>query len=192
MSALSAQHRDSLEMLNVALKLLDVPANYVLNRVREGSQNGEEVWIFRYAKRSGASNGLGGEHYSFVARKRDGRVLGCTWMDRSLADGALPEKDAAAACAWRFLDRVAPGLSGQLEVLWIERHDERIAIIENGKPTSIIISGMKVKCRDKENDDYAWVVAGPNEAIVTFERGIRWVNGRVTEKWLHDGWLQER
>lgn len=27
--------------------------------------------------------------------------------------------------------------------------------------------------------------------IMTFEQGIKWEGGRITEKWLHDSWLLE-
>ncbi|MEC1789187.1 hypothetical protein [Schinkia azotoformans] len=51
---------------------------------------------------------------------------------------------------------------------------------------------MKYKCYLPDEDMWAWMIVSPDEKTITFEQGIKWKGGRVTEKWLHDNWLSER
>lgn len=81
-------------------------------------------------------------------------------MDKTLAEGELPTKEAAKASAQQFLGMLEPGLFAKLDNLWIDKHDES-TLVKNGK-------------------------------AITFEQEIKWVNGRVTEKWLHDSWVRDR
>ncbi|UPW81395.1 hypothetical protein [Lysinibacillus sp. Ag94] len=37
----------------------------------------------------------------------------------------------------------------------------------------------------------AWVIVVPDEKIMIFEQGIKWVGGWMNEKWLHDSGLLE-
>lgn len=82
----------------------------------------------------------------------------------------------------------------KLENLWIDRHDEIITLKDekNNESVNITISGMKYKCYLKDKDNYAWIIVGPDGKVITFEQGIIWDNGRVTEKWLHDSWLKNK
>ncbi|BBI35601.1 YcdB/YcdC domain-containing protein [Cohnella abietis] len=178
--------------LKLALQLLTIPDGYSLKRVQSEQQNGNDVWWFRYEKASAENNGVGGEHFSFVVSKNSNKLLGFTWMDKSLLNGELPTKEAAKEIAKAFLDKVESGLFVKLDNLWIDKHDESIMIKNAEKLDNIIISGIKYKCYLKENHDYAWVIVGRNGEVITFEQGIQWVNGRVTEKWLHDSWVQEK
>lgn len=41
-----------------------------------------------------------------------------------------------------------------------------------------------------ENQSYS--KAGPGGDVITFEQGIIWDNGRMTDKWLHDSWVKSR
>lgn len=180
------------QALEKAVQHLEIPEGYTLKNVQSQKQNSSEVWVFRYEKVLGENNGLGGEHFSFVVDKRKNRILGFTWMDQSLSTGLLPSKEETETAARTFLDKVEPGLFEKLENLWIDRHDETITV-KNSKRQSetITVSGMKYKCYLKEQDDYAWVIIGSNRKIITFEQGIVWNNGRVTEKWLHDSWYAD-
>ncbi|MEC1717867.1 hypothetical protein ABEV09_16095 [Schinkia azotoformans] len=54
------------------------------------------------------------------------------------------------------------------------------------------ITGMKYKCYLPDEDMWAWMIVSLDEKTITFEQGIKWKGGRVTEKWLHDNWLSER
>ncbi|MDU5949932.1 MAG: hypothetical protein E6Z15_23100, partial [Paenibacillus macerans] len=137
-----------------------IPDGYVLKTVQGQKQNAEDVWWFRYEKASGANHGPGGEHFSFVITKSSNKLLGVTWMDKTLAEGELPTKEAAKASAQQFLGMLEPGLFAKLDNLWIDKHDES-TLVKNGK-------------------------------AITFEQEIKWVNGRVTEKWLHDSWVRDR
>lgn len=48
---------------------------------------------------------------------------------------------------------------------------------------------MKYKCFNRDEDNYTWIIVGPCGQVIAFEQGIIWNNGRVTEKWLHDSWV---
>jgi len=174
------------EALAVALMVLTVPKGYVLKSSLSLKQNSNDAWLFRFEKASGDNNGLGGEHFSVVLEKKSRKILGFTWMDQSLSEGQLPSAGETLEVAKDFLDKVDPGLFDQLENLWIERHDEIITIKKGTGKKPVTISGMKYKCYRKDEDNYAWVITGPSGQVITFEQGIVWKNGRVTEKWLHD------
>lgn len=169
-----------------ALQSLSIPEGYEFKGVRSGRQNQTEVWIFRYEKSNGENNGLGGEHYSFTVNKESYKILGFTWMDRRFESGLeLPSEKQTEEIAKSFLNRMEPGLFDRLENLWIRSHDEVITV--DGQ--QMTVTGMKYKCYLPDADTYAWVIVGSDEKIITFEQGIKWESGRITEKWLHDSWL---
>ncbi|MGC5327723.1 YcdB/YcdC domain-containing protein [Brevibacillus sp. SYSU BS000544] len=178
--------------LEWVFELLTVPDEYTLVTVQSQKQNRTDVWVFRFEKRSGENNGLGGEHFSVVVEKNNYNLLGFTWMDQRLTEGKLPSKEETTAIARAFLEKVEPGMFEKLQNLWIDRHDEVISLTGTGNidKRTVTVSGMKYKCYLNEKDDYAWVIVGPGGRVITFEQGIVWNNGRVTEKWLHDSWLK--
>jgi|GEM_PF-4865061 len=172
--------------LDQALQKLSVPEGYKLKDVKEAQQNEDAVWVFRFEKANNENNGLNGEHYSITVAKDQNKILGFTWMDnRFESSKGIPTEQSAKEHARLFLKKVEPGLFDRLENLWIRPHDEFITV--NGK--QVTVRGMKYKCYLLEADNYAWVIVGANGEIVTFEQEIKWVDGRVTEKWLHDSWL---
>ncbi|ASJ57609.1 hypothetical protein BP422_19450 [Brevibacillus formosus] len=185
------KEQDYSKALQSALQLLRVPEGYQLKSAQEHKQNQNVVWVFRYEKISGDNNGLGGEHFSFVVEKNTYKILGVTWMDQRLAAGELPSKEETKAFAKTFLSKAQPGLFEKLENLWIDNHDETIVVTKGDKRETVTISGMKYKCYLPEENNYVWVIVGPGGQIITFEQGIIWSNGRVTEKWLHDSWVEE-
>lgn len=169
-------------------RLIAVPAGYELKSAQNGKQNQNNVIVFRYEKANGENNGIGGEHVSFTLDADTHRLLGVTCMTADVMNGGhLPSKEQTREVAKRFLAQVEPGLFEQLENLWIDQHDEVIQV--NGQP--VTVSGMKYKCFLPSKNDYVWVIVGPSEQVITFEQGIIWQGGRVTEKWLHDSWLKE-
>jgi hypothetical protein len=182
----SVTEQDYQPVLNVALKLLEIPEGYELNSVFGRKQNESDVWVFRYERLNGENNGLNGEHYSFTVDNESHEILGVTWMDQRFASGQqLPSEKLTKELAQTFLNRTQPGLFDRLENHWIRPHDELITA--NGK--KVIVTGMKYKCYLPEEDTWAWVIVGPEEKIITFEQRIKWEGGRLTEKWLHDIWL---
>ncbi|WMJ77107.1 MULTISPECIES: hypothetical protein [unclassified Sedimentibacter] len=163
-----------------------MPENYTLTQVREGVQDGENVFVFRYTKSDNTE--LLGEHFSFTVMEKNNRLLGVTWMDKQFEKGTkLPSKEETTKIAKEYLAKVEPDLWGKLKNLWIDLHDE--TIIVDGK--NVIVTGMKYKCFIPTEDTYAWVIVGLDGKVITFERGIVWQGGRVSEKWLHDAWLKE-
>lgn len=172
--------------LNHVLTLIEIPENYSLSQIREGIQNKERVFVFRYTKQE--NNQLGGEHFSFTVTEEN-QLLGVTWMDQKFQKGSnLPSKEKTTEIVRSYLSKVEPDLFKKLENLWIEPHDEIIQI--NNK--NVTVTGIKYKCFIPSEDSYAWVIVGPNEQVITFERGIQWAGMRLSEKWLHDAWLIEK
>lgn len=174
------------EALNCGLGFVTVPENYTLAQVRQGAQDGKAVFVFRYTKEG--ETGLMGEHFSFTVTEKDNRLLGSTWMDRQFEKGPkLPSSEETQLIAREYLAKAEPDLWPKLKNLWVDAHDETIVVA--GK--EITVTGMKYKCFIPSEDTYAWVIVGPNRKVITFERGIIWQGGRISEKWLHDAWLKE-
>ena len=75
-------------------------------------------------------------------------------------------------------------------------HDETITVNNRERKQTLTLTGMKVKMRSTKPDQlWFWVIVGPNEEVMVFERDIFWVTmpgHRRTEKWLHDSWLAEK
>lgn len=173
--------------LNKALDTISIPKGYEFKSVRSGEQNKASVWVFRYEKSNRENNGLGGEHYSFTVDQDNHKILGITWMDQSFVSGQpLPSEKRTQELVESFLDQIQPGLFMQLENHWIRPHDEIITV--NGE--KMTITGLKYKCYLQDDDTWSWVIVGPDENIITFEQGIKWQGGRVTQKWLHDNWIE--
>ncbi len=100
----------------------------------------------------------------------------------------LPTKKQSEEIAKKFIQEVAPDLTENMNILWIEPHEE--LIIYNNKQSTI--TGMKVKCRDLRTGLYFWVIVGADKQIMAFERNIKWIvfpGKRGTEKWLDDNWV---
>lgn len=177
-------------ILSEAMEKIEIPAGYQLFSIREEVQEKENVLVFRYTKSN--KEELGGEHFSFTVRKRDGLILGTTWMDRIFEKGArLPNKEETKKYAKECLDIVEPTLFDKINNLWIDEHDE--TIIVDGK--EIVLTGMKYKCYIPDEGTYVWVIVGESGTIITYERGIVWNNemsNRVSEMWLHDSWVKNR
>ncbi|PYI54397.1 hypothetical protein [Paenibacillus flagellatus] len=178
--------------LERTLRIVDIPDEYEFRSAHDRRQNGEDVRVVRHEKKSGVNNGLGGEHVSFTVERTGMRLLGYTRIDAGDAEGPLPDRERTAAIASAFLDRVEPGLSLRLRHLWTDRHDERVTVVRDGRRVTVPIPCMKYKCYSEQDDSYAWVIVGAEGRIVSFEQGMVWRDGRVTEKWLHDSWIAER
>ena len=178
------------QALNAVQAQVDVPTAYRLVTTDLEPQNERTVWRLRHERRDRKNVGLGGEHVTLVVDAVTRALLGVTKMVGDLAEGDLPTKNAAQQTAMRFIEEVAPDLENQLEVLWIEPHDEVVQIAEQ----SVALTGMKVKMQQQDGR-YAWVIVGARNAVITFERDIIWnydMSKRTTEKWLHDSWISSR
>lgn len=176
------------EVIEAAKNIISVPPSYTLVEARRVKRNERSVWLFRHEHADARSGGLGGEHISFVIDAEATRLLGVTRMETRFAEGNLPDREQAQSVAEGFIAEAAPDLNGRLDVLWIEPHDE--IIILDGR--EIVVTGMKVKCREPSGT-YAWVIVGPENEVITFEREVIWdddMSERQTEKWLHDDWRE--
>lgn len=175
---------------------LDPPASYTrfadaqLVRV-----DGVAAWRVRYERNDGMNAGLGGEHYSVVVTEQ-GRLLGTTWFNQALVAGELPDEDEAYRIALEYLECHASDLLPGLSLQWIQPHDELFVVGNaSGGKRVCTLTGMKVKCRNRTDGRYFWVIVGVNGQVVTFERDVVWDTPRArrqTEKWLHDEWLATR
>ncbi|MEM8534639.1 MAG: hypothetical protein AAGF95_27600 [Chloroflexota bacterium] len=167
--------------------IISLPDGYEQVDERFATQDEVAVCIKRHERTDGRNRGLGGEHVTTVTDTQTGQLKGITWMDTSFVDRPLANREEAQQVAETFLANVAPDLTGTLTILWIEPHDE--TLMADDKTT--IVTCMKVKCR-QASGNYAWVIVGSEERVMTFERDIVWntdMSVRTTEKWLHDSWL---
>lgn len=104
------------------------------------------------------------------------------------SDSDLPDAAHAHKHAFDFLARVDPNYAAELQLQWIDQHDETITTPDQADHT---IAGMKVKTRHRDGR-YAWAVVGPGPQIITYERDITWdapAARRITHMWLHDTWI---
>jgi hypothetical protein len=162
---------------------LRVPGGWEIVRVREERHDDREVTVIRHQP---DGYRLGGPHTSVVV-DADGTLLGFTRLEGG-SDGPLPTARRAEEIALRFLRQVAPGHAEGLSVNWVAQHDETVTRPDGATET---ISGIKVKMHHN-NGLYTWVIVGPDETVLTYERDITWDSGRGrrgTQMWLHDSWV---
>lgn len=180
-----------------ALNAVRPPEDYARVLIQEAAMDGEPIWHLRYEPTgiAGARPNLGGEHYSAVVTP-EGTLKGVTWLDRRFAERTLPEAERAREVAQGYLRGVAPDLLDRIEVRWVRPHEERIRIANGPAGTrELSVTGMKVKCRNRADKQFFWVIVGRGETVLTFERDIVWNSlrqKRETEQWLHDTWLADR
>lgn len=172
---------------------LPIPDHLTLAASQAVRMGDEAVWHLRYERADGRNRGLHGEHFSVVVSRDDHRLKGITRMVAALAEGELPGAAEARQAAERFLENRAPDLLANMDVQWIKPHAEEIRVRgENGGTRTVPVTGMKVKCYNPGAGNYFWVIVGPGEEVITFERDIVWstlMGRRETEQWLHDRWL---
>ena len=186
----------SSDQLTQLEQMLMIPAGFALATSQPVAMNGEAVWHLRYERADQQNRGLHGEHFSAVISQQDGRLQGVTHMIATLSDGPLPDEAEAQSAAIAYLENQAPDLLDSMEIQWIKPHDEQIQVLsETAAAQTVTITGMKVKCYNPADGRYFWVIVGPQDQIITFERDIVWstnMGQRQTEKWLHDQWLAEQ
>lgn len=170
-----------------------VPDTFVATARTEVRVDAVPATLLRYERADRRNQGLMGEHISMVMGA-EGKLKGFTRMDLDV-QGELPSRDRANTVAIQFLKRHAPDLIANMQVSWIDPHDELIRDASGARAVEKRITGMKVKCRNGADGTWFWVIVGPKEQVITFERDIVWVTfpgRRKTEKWLHDAWLAEQ
>ncbi|AJW62313.1 Putative lumazine-binding protein [Elizabethkingia miricola] len=168
-------------------KNIQIPGDYKFRSVMRVNADEVPAYLFRYEK---DNRGFGQEHFSFIISESKKQILGFTNMDKKYADLKMLSKKETEKIAKEFLLKLDKSLTDNLKNIWIERHDEEVII--NGNNT--ILAGMKYKCYNASENNYAWVIVGSDGSIISFERNIKWNNKehkRITEKWLHDSWIKE-
>lgn len=169
-----------------------IEEDYAPVKTFSGAMDGTEVTVTRYEDNTDNPFILGGEHITFVSDKGGklkglARILGLYQLENT----TLPTENESKNIAMNFLESNAPDLIQNMKIQWIKPHDEEV-MIDNKK---IIITGMKVKCRNLDDGKYFWVIVGHDNSVMVFERDIVWdffKAGRQTEKWLHDSWLKSQ
>ncbi len=171
-----------------------IPENFSLLSKKNGVMDKDKVTIFRYERSDKKNGGLEGEHFSLVVSEA-GVLKGFTQMDGSSQNTeSLPDKETAVSIMKSFLEKYANDLSGDMVVKWVDKHDEHINLKSNtGELKKTVVTGMKVKCKNKKDGRYFWGIINHKKQLITFERDIKWSffrRERITEKWLHDSWLK--
>lgn len=152
--------------------------------------DGEAAVLIRHERVDGRNSSLGGEHFS-VLLADGGALQGCAHITLDLAGKSLPTRERSEEVARAFLQQFAPDLLPDLELHWIEAHEETVRTAAG----DVTLAGMKVKMRNPADGKWFWVIVGSDEKALIFERDIVWISfpgHRQTEKWLHDDWLQEK
>ena len=168
-------------------KLYTFPLSATGRKV-SGSVKVQNVTLFRWQRSPELA--LGHDHVSFLLNTQ-GELAGFARMIPGAAANPLPDEKTAEQIARGFLQAYAPDLLPMMNVQWIKAHtDEQYTDGQN----QFRINGMKVKCRNKADGTYFWVIVGSDNSVIVFERDIEWDfirAGRQTEKWLHDDWLKK-
>jgi hypothetical protein len=162
---------------------LQLPSSWGIVNVRREHHDDRAVTVIRHQP---GGYRLGGPHASVVLDQA-GTILGFTCLDQQTGS-RLPSEDRSEQLALDFLRRVAPDHVDGLTVEWVNQHDETITEPDG---TTAKVSGMKVKMHH-DSGLYTWVVIGPDESVLTYERDIAWDSGqgrRGTQMWLHDSWI---
>lgn len=177
------------KFIEVAEAQCSIPKDFVLVEIQvDIQQNNQKVLRLRYT-REGETNQLFGEHFSIVIRKSDFYILGFVNLTRDTVGSSndpLPSREETKTLTQEFFEVFDPEYYEKLENLWIDQHDETIEV----DGVNLKVSGTKYKCFIAEDGNYAWAVFGKDRQPIIFERGINWVSGRTTEKWLHDSYLE--
>jgi len=170
---------------------LSVPSEFVMNHQRSVQSDGEDLILRRYVRSDNRNAQLGGEHFSTL-HTPNGKLKGFVNMTYDLVGKPLLSKDESEQIAREFLQQHAPDLLDNMELHWIDPHDEPIHISHLGQMQKVTLTGMKVKMRNKQDGLWFWVIVGGDGQVIVFERDIYWISfpgRRRTEKWLHDSYL---
>lgn len=176
------------------------PDHFKFRWMQEVTVDGKPVYHLRCEPARSPVPALCGEHYSVLVTP-EGQLQGEILMDATLAEeialAGLPTEEAARAVALRYLRERAPDLVAPIEIHWVAAHAEKVLLTSNevAGGLAVTVSGMKVKCRNKADGRWFWVIVGPGERVITFERDVVWNTKnsmRQSEMWLHDLWLVRR
>ena len=171
-----------------------IPSTHELVSAHTISVDGEAATLTRYERKDGRNSGLEGEHFSTLIAD-NGRLKGFSSLALDRVEGTLPSPERSEEIARAFLQQHAPDLLPRMELHWIDTHDEQIQVTRDGYPETVTLTGMKVKARNMADQLWFWVIIGPDEQPMVFERDIIWISfpgHRKTEKWLHDSWLKQQ
>lgn len=162
----------------------EIPDSYTVVSIRHERHDTTPVTVIRTQPAEPLH--LGGEHVTLVIRSDDQTVYGLTHQTVQ-PNAPLPDADTARTIAFDFLHAMDAAYTAGLTEQWIDRHDETITT-RDGPAT---IAGVKVKTRHADGR-YAWVIVGPHNQVITYERDITWDaanSRRKTQMWLHDRWI---
>lgn len=170
------------------------PSTHIEVARRNVDVDGVPATLTRYERQDGRNTGLEGEHFSTIVTD-NGRLKGFANISLDLVGYPLPSRERSEELARAFLQEHASDLLSRMEIHWIDTHDEPVRIERDGRIETVTLTGMKVKARNLADKLWFWVIIGPDEQVMVFERDIIWITfpgHRKTEKWLHDSWLKEQ
>ena len=169
-----------------------LPADFEIEGVQDGIQQNHQAVIRLRFSRNGRQSGFYDEHFSMVIRKSDKLILGFVDLRTENVVTAkeakqLPSQHETKQLVKDFFATWQQEYLAQLDdYAYRSRYGENI-LLDGQK---LAIAGTEWKWYAPENGSWGWVVFGKNRKPIIFERDIFWVSGRVTEKWLHDKYLE--
>ena len=209
--SLTATQLNLLKKLGVDLNKFKCVSAWEVQYYQGENIRSRSAVLMRFSLKKNISSSLEGEHFSMVFDSQAQETLGLTKMLTELDSKDFVMHQEALAIAIKFLKQVAPDLVAnnfkeanlktlplgsrmvfpepiivdQVQVNWIDRHDEKIS---NGSQ-EVIVSGMKVKMFLPDLNLWVWVIIDKYGQVQTFERNISWgfdKMQRKTQMWLHD------
>jgi hypothetical protein len=169
-----------------------VPKNFEIEGVQDNiKQNGDDVIRLRFG-RNGKTSGFYDEHFSITIRKSDNLILGFVDLrqENSISSeeiAQLPKENEMPELVKNFFDSWDSDYLNELDdYAYRSPYGENILV----DGVELAIAGTEWKWYAPATRDWGWIVFGKNRNPIIFERNIRWVTGRTTEKWLHDRYLE--
>lgn len=169
-----------------------VPETFEIEGIQDNiRQNGDEVIRLRFS-RNGKTSGFYDEHFSIIIRKSDNLILGFVDLRRENSItpeevAQLPRENEMPALVKNFFDSWDANYLNELDdYAYRSPYGENIFV----DGVKLAVAGTEWKWYAPKTRDWGWVVFGKNRKPIIFERNIRWVAGRTTEKWLHDAYLE--
>lgn len=182
--------------------VVSIPADHSLTSTWLRKHDDLVVFIFRFEKKSGECNGVGGEYFAASVDMDATRVMGFMHVDRSQTGPGLPSEEDAKTRAYEVLPALAPDLADRLTLKWILPLNEVPQSPPRDTPFTMTddngvkhaVTAVRVKFHDATTNRWAWILVGRGGELVGFEREIVWNTvfvRRSTEAWLLDEFVLE-
>lgn len=180
------------DYIDIAKSTNYVPSDFEIEGIQDNiKQNGDDVIRLRFS-RNGKESRFYDEHFSMTIRKSDKLILGFVDLRR---ENAVSRKEISQLPTEIEMKKLVKNFFEQWDSDYLSELDDYAYRSPYGE--NIVVDGVRQSVAGTEwkwyapkTGDWGWIVFGKNHKPIIFERNIRWVTGRTTEKWLHDKYLE--